>query len=565
MFMISIFSKSIGVRLFGLFALLGAGTIAVALSASLILSAYERGVHSATNAADSARMAERIDGHVLSVVMDSRGLYLARNQAEARRFSQALLDRLERMKRDIAAWRHLIPETEVAAFTRLQSSAEEFTAFRTELARIAVQDGAEAADRMGNNEANRANRQALNANLTTMAEAAAQRSDRLAAAASAEGAMAIAWLNGITLVVLLCVTTIAVAIVRRSILRPVLAATSALDVMAQGDLTKSVPGGERVDEMGRMAAAAEQLRASLLRARELEQAAAAEVEARMRRGEAMAAATVEFESQLGHALAELGQASSEVEGAAARMRCMASTVAEAATGASTGAQGALDEVQTVAAASEELASSVREIGRQVNQSAVVARRAVTEVRTTDATVGSLSEAAERIGQVVRMIGEIANQTNLLALNATIEAARAGEAGKGFAVVASEVKQLAAQTGKATEEIGAQITSMQEATQAAVAAIHRIGSVVSELENISAAIAAAVEEQGAATSEIARSVTQAAVGTEAVTRRVAELDGTGQGAAQEALSLVRSAETMKNQSSGLRSTVTGFFQRLKEVA
>ena len=96
-------------------------------------------------------------------------------------------------------------------------------------------------------------------------------------------------------------------------------------------------------------------------------------------------------------------------------------------------------VQTVAAASEELASSVNEIGRQVAQSAAIAQKAVGEADRTNATVQGLLKDAASIGDVVKLISEIAEQTNLLALNATIEAARAGEAGRGFAVVAAEVK------------------------------------------------------------------------------------------------------------------------------
>src|SRR6185503_10372159 len=108
-------------------------------------------------------------------------------------------------------------------------------------------------------------------------------------------------------------------------------------------------------------------------------------------------------------------------------------------------EDASSNVQTVAAASEELSASIAEISRQVTNAATTASRAVDEARQTDATVQGLAETAGRIGDVVKLISDIASQTNLLALNATIEAARAGEAGKGFAVVASEVKGLANQT------------------------------------------------------------------------------------------------------------------------
>jgi methyl-accepting chemotaxis protein len=177
-------------------------------------------------------------------------------------------------------------------------------------------------------------------------------------------------------------------------------------------------------------------------------------------------------------------------------------------------------VGTVAAAAEELGSSVEEIGRQVNGSVELTRLVDAEVDRAAVLVRKLEEATARIGSVAGLIAGIAGQTNLLALNATIEAARAGEAGKGFSVVAAEVKALAEQTGRATAEIGGEIARIQDATTQAATAIGGIEGHVRELGSVAASIAAAVEEQGAATREIVRSVAQAALGTGEVTGNIA---------------------------------------------
>ena len=92
-------------------------------------------------------------------------------------------------------------------------------------------------------------------------------------------------------------------------------------------------------------------------------------------------------------------------------------------------------MQTVSSGTEELSSSIEEIGRQVITSAEIAARRSTTPAETDATMQELADNAARISVVVDLIQTIASQTNLLALNATIEAARAGDAGRGFAVVA----------------------------------------------------------------------------------------------------------------------------------
>ena len=170
-------------------------------------------------------------------------------------------------------------------------------------------------------------------------------------------------------------------------------------------------------------------------------------------------------------------------------------------------------MQNVAGAAEELTSSIKEIGVQVENATTVVRRAAELSKSSNGEIEALAGTAQKIGDVVGLIQAIAAQTNLLALNATIEAARAGEAGRGFAVVASEVKSLATQTAKATEEISQQIAAIQESTTQSVDSVRTITTTMQEVDGFTTAIAAAVEEQGAATEEISRNVQMAARGTE----------------------------------------------------
>ncbi len=560
--MIAAFRTSLAIRLHALVALLAGLAVLAAVGGVLTLRSYEVDVAEASRAAHAARMAERTDAHVYAVVMDSRGLYLAANPAQARVFAEGMLARLVLLRADLAEWRALVPAASRDGFARLETTMAEFGRFRADMARVGMAEGAAAADRMGNNETNRANRRAVNDALQAAATEARQTADALGAAATAR-AQRLAWaLSGTIAVLVLLVGAVVVITLRRSVLRPLGALTVALDTMAGGDLSAPVSGGERRDEVGRMAAAAERLRGGLLRTAALEAANLAEASDKARRAEALARLTTGFEGELTAALATAQGTAAGVQGAAGRVLDMAGTVARASEGANNGAQAASAEVQAVAAATEELAASVQEISRQVAASSDVASRAVAEARATDATMRGLAEAAGKIGDVVRLIGDIAGQTNLLALNATIEAARAGEHGKGFAVVASEVKALAAQTARATEEIGGQIGAMRVATDGAVAAIHRIGTVIEEMHGIGGVIAAAVEEQGAATREIAQRVATAAQGTEDVTHQVAALSDSGRVADQEAAGLGDSARQLVAQSEDLRRSVDGFFARLK---
>jgi len=146
-------------------------------------------------------------------------------------------------------------------------------------------------------------------------------------------------------------------------------------------------------------------------------------------------------------------------------------------------------------------ASIREIAKNANESARVAKNAVNVAHSTNETVKKLGESSQEIGNVIKVITSIAQQTNLLALNATIEAARAGEAGKGFAVVANEVKELAKQTAKATEDIGRKIEAIQGRHEGSGHGDREISNIINQVNDISNSIASAVEEQTVTTNEI----------------------------------------------------------------
>jgi len=250
------------------------------------------------------------------------------------------------------------------------------------------------------------------------------------------------------------------------------------------------------------------------------------------------------------------------------MRATATTLfansGRTSTGANTAvsaSQEAAANVQTAAIASDELASSIVEIARQLSVTTDIVRGAVDETRGASSQIGGLAEAAQKIGDVVKLIRAIAEQTNLLALNATIEAARAGEAGKGFAVVAAEVKSLAVQTARATEDISTLIGSVQKATAGAVDAIGRIAGRMQEIDSCATIVAAAIEEQSAATSEISQNVAGAANGAESVGTTLDDVVGAASGTSAAAESVLTAAQAVETAASELRDEVAGFLRRV----
>ncbi len=249
---------------------------------------------------------------------------------------------------------------------------------------------------------------------------------------------------------------LALFLVLASVVRPLRGITSAMRAVADSRYDAPVPALGQRDEIGELAAALETFRTNGIRMGELANDQRAEQEQKEARQKAIGLYVGAFEVTITGMVAQLTKAAIEMRSMAQSMAVVAEETTRQATAVATASEEAASNVQTVASATHELSSSVQEIGRQVENSAQIADKAVDEARRTDETVQSLANAAQKIGDVVKLISDIAGQTNLLALNATIEAARAGEAGKGFAVVASEVKSLASQTAKATDEIANQI-------------------------------------------------------------------------------------------------------------
>jgi methyl-accepting chemotaxis protein len=353
-------------------------------------------------------------------------------------------------------------------------------------------------------------------------------------------------------------------LIGRAVSKPLSAMTGAMRKLADGDFAVVLPGLGRKDEIGDMAKAVEAFKVKAVEK--------ARLEAEAKEAEASAAAAARkaemhrmadnFEEAVGSIVWAVSSASTQLEAAAGTLTQTAQTTQHLATAAAAASDQASSNVQSVASASEELAGSVNEIGRQVHESSRIAEQAVQQAEKTDARIADLSQAGQRIGDVVKLITAIAEQTNLLALNATIEAARAGDAGRGFAVVASEVKALATQTGKATEEIGAQIARMQDATQESVAAIKEISATISRVSEIATGIAAAVEEQGAATQEISRNVQQAAHGTSQVATNICEVNnGAGQTGAASA-QVLASAQSLSKDSNHLKIELDKFLSTVR---
>ncbi|MBR0842824.1 HAMP domain-containing protein [Bradyrhizobium liaoningense] len=350
--------------------------------------------------------------------------------------------------------------------------------------------------------------------------------------------------------------------VGRNILRRISGLQRAMQLLSAGDLDTEIARAKHNDEIGAMTDTLTVFRDSMIEARTLASEQDKDRVAKAERAERMEAKIAEFEGAVRSALDNLAQSANSMQSTAQSMSNTADQSNALVNAVASAAEETSVNVQTVSSGTEQLSSSIQEISRQVVTSAEIAKKAVEEAGSTDATVQSLADSASRISVVVDLIQTIASQTNLLALNATIEAARAGEAGRGFAVVASEVKSLASQTAKATEEIRTQIASMQQVTTSAVGAIRGIGRTIGEINDVTTTIAAAVEEQGAATREIARNIQHAAGGTSEVSSNIVGVSTASAEAGAAATEVLSASDALRREADMLRGEIDAFLNNMR---
>lgn len=356
---------------------------------------------------------------------------------------------------------------------------------------------------------------------------------------------------------LLSVLAVGVVTVRR-VLRPISGMTAAMERIAGGDFAIEVPGSGTAGEIGAMAGAVAVFRQNGLERQRLEaEQANRAASAAAERRQALLAMADDLERSISRMLSDASSASTQLAATIGQVsRSAEATTAEAGSAASAAGM-ATQNIQMVAAATEEFNAALAEVSGRIGDAARSASDAAGAASRAGEMVDGLLGASSRINEVTGLIGAIAAQTNLLALNATIEAARAGEAGRGFAVVASEVKSLANQTGRATDDIQREIGAMQSAIGGVVEVIREIVGRIRTVDEMNGAIAAAVEEQSATTGDIARNMSQAANGVGTVDTNIKAVSSAALDTNAAITQMQASVEVLAKEIRAIETSVSSF--------
>ena len=396
--------------------------------------------------------------------------------------------------------------------------------------------------------------------LRTTAKAGEQYANRIESDAFAD---LIARIVGV--IIALGATAVCFFLIVKRVTDPLARINATVRQLAAGQFGAHIADTERSDEIGEVARAIDFFKTNLIQSKDMAAVRDAERAAKERRAAALEALAKAFEHKVTAVAESFESSSTELEATSRSLSISAEQTNQQSHRVATAAWRASENVQMVAVATGQLASSAHEIGERVATSSRLTRNAVDYSRNADSTIQALSKAADQIGEVVKLISNVAQQTNLLALNATIEAARAGDAGRGFSVVAAEVKLLAGETAKATEQINSQIAQIQGATRETVAAIRNMDAAIHEVDAISKAVAHAVGLQQAATQEIASKIGETAAGTEGVTQNIVEVQQAAMHTGHVANELQASASEVARSSSLLRAEVETFLSDVRKAS
>lgn len=244
-----------------------------------------------------------------------------------------------------------------------------------------------------------------------------------------------------------------------------------------------------------------------------------------------------------------------------------------------------DHTLQVAAALEEMGTTVAEVARSANRAAAQANDAseasehgksltrdavqainilASQVENVASTIRALDNHTAEIGSILDAIRGISEQTNLLALNAAIEAARAGDHGRGFSVVADEVRNLAQRAASATDEIQLKMDNFQQESQRAVSEMEasksqtdRVVTATNEIDIALSTIAGRIDEINDINTQVATATEQQSQVVEDISRNISEISVNSEDNLKTATMLVGVSKKLDQLARDLDKQVSGF--------
>ncbi|POR55386.1 methyl-accepting chemotaxis protein [Bosea psychrotolerans] len=349
-----------------------------------------------------------------------------------------------------------------------------------------------------------------------------------------------------------------------SVARPIAGLAEALAGAAAGRTDLRIPGAQRRDEIGAIAASVQSIRETMVRDEQarLQEREERDSDTQRQRAALLSDLASDLErsvlgvtSAVSNAAEALSVTASELSAGARETQANAGTVHEAAS-------RAIFSMSSIEEAARDLRLAIDRLDGDVQSSDRSARSARDYADEMGVIVDSLATGAARVSDVTGLISGIAAQTNLLALNATIEAARAGDAGRGFAVVASEVKGLSAQTARAIEDISRQIATMNQATGETVDAIAGIRGMIADLSDAVRRTAGTMRQQHGVTHAIVSDVSAATHEFSRIGDATSLVSNASQQTSEAAAAVLRASSELSGLAGSLKARIDQFITQVR---
>ncbi|MCM1183971.1 MAG: methyl-accepting chemotaxis protein [Roseburia sp.] len=278
----------------------------------------------------------------------------------------------------------------------------------------------------------------------------------------------------IVAVFVMLISVVLVVLIAFTIVKAIKKAQTAVEKLAQGDLTYNIEGSilRRGDEIGDMGRSVAECAQSLRKIATEILSSAQNVLNSGDELESMAVQTSHSADEITRAVDDISKGAvsqaEEIEDATMRVSDMGQSIENIVSGIAN-----LDSTsETMHSEGRAAAEIIKELSDSNDKTTVAIQAVAKNVEATD-------ESVRRISEAVEMITSVAEQTNLLSLNASIEAARAGEAGKGFAVVASEIQKLSEESNSSAQRITDIIMGLAEDSKNSMAMMAEVNKSLQE--------------------------------------------------------------------------------------